>query len=168
MNKFYIDGNFWRHEIADGSMSKGDIIFETCYLILKDEDQSDWAYGAIEACSVLLLDGKRWPDRMSDNTDVNSWIGRIINRSLRKIGILKNPKFRFQGRMTRDPWIAFYTACLYLGEPGYIESVPIIWYLYSPKTWRWRRRLIKDNRKDYVIRLDSLRALAVTLNYKGT
>ena len=161
---FYKDGPYWRKTNYDGSNGKSDLIFNTCYKLLRDQDKSDWAYSAIEACSNLLLDGKRWSDRMSDDTDCKTWIQRIVNRSLRELGILKHPKFRYQGRMSRDPFIVLYTTALFLGVPEYIEAVPMPWYIYSRNTWRWRRRLIRDNRVDYVRRLGYLRSRAVVLS----
>ena len=106
---------------------------------------------------------------MWDEKDAESWIERIIVRSLKKIGItVKNAEFRFQGRMVRDSFIALYTTSILLNVPEYIENTVMPWYVYSPKTWKWRRRLLKDNRIDYVIRLGYLRANAVVLSYKGT
>ena len=184
IGEWYKDGYFWRKKANnswDVSDGKDDLIFNTCYKILRDKDKSDWAYDAIEDCSNLLLDSKRWPDRMSDDSDCKTWCERIFNRTSRDIvkwierkinrqvkcfDRFRHPKFRYQGRMVRDSFIALYPACLFLGEPGYIEAVPINWYLYSPKTWRWRRRLIRDNRIDYVIRLGYLRSLSNTINYE--
>ena len=167
---WYKEGCYWRKKSTDGSDGKGDLIFNTCYKILQDGDYSEWAYEALEACSILLLDGKRWPDYMNDDTDCKTWAQRIFNRTTREIlkffGITIHSKFRYQGRMTRDPFIAFYTLSLFLDHPGYIDAVPIPWYLYSPNTWRWRRRLIEDKRKDYVIRLGYLRDMAGVLNYE--
>ena len=77
-------------------------------------------------------------------------------------------EFRSQTRMTRDPYTAFYTACIMLDLKEDIEIVKIPWYLYRPEVWTWRRRLIKDNSKDYVKRLRYLRALAVVKNYEDT
>ena len=165
---WYKDGYYWRKKNSDGSDGKGDLIFNTCYKILQDEDESDWAYNALDACAILLLTGKRWPGRMWSPLDAESMVERIITLSLRKVGIiLKRYEFRYQRRMTRDPFIAFYTLALFLGDDGYIKEVPMPWYLYSPNTWRWRRRLISDDRADYVIRLGYVRAMATILKYEN-
>ena len=177
---WYHDGPYWRKTSKDKSDGKSDLVFNTCYKILRDKDKSDWAYKAVEACSNLLLDSKRWPDRMNDDSDCKTWCERIFNRTLREIvqwierkinrqvkwfDRFRHPKFRYQGRMVRDSFIALYTTCLFLGEPGYIEAVPMPWYCYSPEVWRWRRRLIQDNRDIAWQRLEWLRSYADVLNH---
>jgi len=66
--------------------------------------------------------------------------------------------------MVRDSFIALYTACVFLDRKQFIDAVPMPWYLYSPEVWRWRRRLIKDERIDYKRRLGWLRAKAVVMD----
>ena len=97
--------------------------------------------------------------------DAESWIERIIVRGLKHwFGItIKRYEFRWQFRMVRDSFIALYTAVIFYGVPEYILYTPMPWYVYSPKTWKWAKRLIKDNRADYVRRLGYLRARAVVL-----
>lgn len=169
IGEWYKDGYFWCKKSIDGSDGKGDLIFNTCYKIFKEKDISEWAHKALKACSELLNEGNRWPDRMCSEADADSWIERIVVRSLKKIGIkTKGWGFRYQKRMVRDSFIALYTASLFLEVPKYIKDTPIPKFLYSFKTWKWRRRLLEDARVDYVIRLDYLRANAVVLNYKGT
>ena len=169
IGEWYKDGLFWRRKSADHSDGKGDLIFNTCYKIFMEKDKSDWAYNSLEACATLLLDRKRWPDRMSDDTDCKTGIGRFINRTTRDIlkvfGITIHPNFRYQGRMSRDPFKALYTLSIFLGQPGYIKEVPLPMSDYSPPTWRWRRRLIKDKRKFFVKRLGYLEACAVDMNF---
>jgi len=167
---WYKDGYFWRKTNADGSDGKGDLIFNTCKKIYTDQDRSNWAYSSLDACHLLLWDGKRWPNRMNKDApekDVNSWARRIINRTLNKLFGMSLP-YRFQGRMTRDPFIAWYNLAIYLDESAYVEQLRMPWYIYSPKTWRWRRRLIKDTRKDFVIELDYLRWCASKMRYEKT
>lgn len=171
MSDWYKDGNFWRKKANnswDKSDGKSDLIFNTCYKILRDRDKSEWAFNAIKACSKLLRQGQRWDDRMSDSTDCKTWIGRIINRSTRDVlkllGITIHPKFRYQGRMVRDLFIALYTTAIFYGVPEYIIYTPMPLYLYSPEVWRWRKRLIKDERIDYKRRLGYLRARAVVMD----
>lgn len=170
IGEWYNDGFFWRKKANnswDKSDGKGDLIFNTCYKIFRDRDKSDWAYHAMVACSDLLLSGKRWHDRMNDDTDCKYWIQRIINRSTRDLlkvfGIKIHPKFRYQGRMTRDPFIALYLVCVFLERKQFIEVVKMPWYIYSPEVFRWRKRLIKDDRIDYKRRLGWLRANAVVM-----
>jgi len=67
IGEWYKDSRFWRKKPDnswDKSDGKSDLIFNTCYKILRDQDKSEWAYNAIEACADLLLKGQRWPDRM--------------------------------------------------------------------------------------------------------
>jgi hypothetical protein len=166
IGEWYKDGWFWRKKNTDESDGKGDLIFNTCYKILRDRDKSDWAYKAMQACANLLLKGQRWPERMWAPLDAESWIERIIVRSLKHwFGItVKRYEFRYQGRMVRDSWIALYTACVFLDRKQFIEAVSMPWYLYSPEVWRWRKRLIKDERIDYKRRLGFLRAKAVVMD----
>lgn len=166
-NSFYRDGTFWRKKSADGSDGKGDLIFNTCYKIIQDVDVSPWALSALGSCGLLLKMRKRWPNRMDDGMDAESWIERIIVRSLKKIGIVvKRYEFRYQGRMTRDGYIAWITACTLTHNEYMIKGVTLPWYLYSRNTWRWRRRLIQDDRMDYVQRLGYLRSLAVVFKFE--
>ena len=164
MSEWIKDGYFYRHELSDGSMSKGDLIFETCYITLRDQDKSDWAYKAMQACANLLRQGKRWPDRMSNDTDCKSLIICFINRKLRQWKIATPEKHRHQKRKSRDPFQALYTVCVFLDRKQFIEAAPMPWYIYSPEIWRWRRRLIKDERLKYKRRLGWIRAKGTVLN----
>ena len=166
IGEWYKDDFFWRKKSADGSDGKGDLIFNTCYKIFRDKDKSNWAYCALVDCGTELILRQRWPDRMWDSLDAESWIERIIVRSLKHWFsiIVKRYEFRYQGRMTRDPFIAFYLVCVFLDRKQFIEVVDMPCYCYSHTTWRWRRRLIKDERVDYRRRLEWLRAKAIVLS----
>ncbi len=169
IGEWYRDSWFYRKKANnswDKSDGKSDLIFNTCYKILQGRSRTDWAYRSMQACADLLLKGQRWPDRMWAPLDAESWVERIIVRSLRHwFGIEVNRyEFRFQGRMVRDSFIALYTVCVFLDRKQFIDAVPMPWYLYSPEVWRWRRRLIKDERIDYKRRLGWLRASAVVMD----
>lgn len=163
---WYKDKFFWRKKSSDGSDGKGDLIFNTCYRIRRMKDKSEWAYHALQACSDLLNEGRRWPERMWDTLDAESWIERIIVRSLKhgfNIRVARY-EFRYVGRMVRDSFTALYNASVLLGVKQYIIRTPMPWYVYSPEVNKWRRRLIKDERDIYKRRLTWLRADAVTNN----
>ena len=106
---------------------------------------------------------------MNHVLDSESWVERIINRMLWKIGFRYDwYEKRYQKRMSRDPFILFYTASIFLRVPEKIEYVTMPLYCYSPHTWKWRRRLIKDDRGEFVIRLGYFRAMAITMKYAKT
>ena len=166
VNDWYKDIYFWRKKSKDGSDGKGDLIFNTCYKIFQDQDKSDWAYCALDACYLLLYDGVRWPNRMNSDDDAESRIERFIHRVINNLLNKQILPFRYQRRMTRDPFIAFYHLAVYLGAFECL-NLKMPWYLYSVKTWRWHKRLIKDSRKDFVVRLDYIRSSAVVQVYEA-
>ena len=129
--KWYKQGYFWRRKTSDGSDGKGDLIYNTCTKILQDEDMSTWALWAFCYCGVLLKDGKRWPDSLNEGDDAESWLERIIHQRINKLFNKQILPFRYQRRMTRDPYIAFYALAIFLDKPMFIEQTPIKWYCYS-------------------------------------
>ena len=40
----------------------GDLIYNNLRKIIETEDKSNWAYKVFDQCTVLLINGKRWPD----------------------------------------------------------------------------------------------------------
>jgi|GEM_PF-6486593 len=188
---WYQDGYFWRKPNDDGSNGKGDLIFNTCNKIIEDGDRSLWAFASINICAGSLRRRERWPDgeEWEHYNDVDTWAQRIVNlawnkfrfwiykRSGRYIG--KRLPFRYQGRMTRDPFIAWGAACAqrcYLIK-AYRVSPP--WYIYTPSFWAWWKYIITHDekylkryrfwrqysrpKKDFVIRLNELREQAIQL-----
>jgi hypothetical protein len=169
-NGFYVvDAPDWAiREYGMNVGSKGDLIYENMFQIWVDRDGSPWAYNCVIMCADLLLLGKRWPDSMNQAIDAKTWLGMKWSDLLYKLRLIPSHKYRPQKgffAMTRDPYISFYNTCLALHLYELIEEVAMPWYCYNPKVWRWRRRLIKDNRKLYVRRLDMLMASAVLQNY---
>ena len=177
---WYKDGYYWRRPNHDGSNGKGDLIYNTCGKIVYDQDHSPWARVALTWCFVLLWARKRWPDWDVHPMDAKSWFWRVVNRAINKIFKTHLP-FRAQKRMSRDPFIAFYTACVMLGEYRKIELLTMAWYNYRPNTWIWRRFLItgknfhlglyyitrgKPSNHEYVRRLDELRELSILYKRK--
>ena len=174
---WYKDGPFWRRPNHDGSNGKGDLIFNTCAKIVHDQDTSDWAKWALQECYKLLMQRKRWPDYMVHPMDTHSLGHRIINRWRRRLFKNYSLPYRWQGRMSRDPYTAFATACLVVGEEYYLETIKLPWNIYSPAFWNWWKFLLTQERKyevrmmvldhpskhDYVIKLEELRELAVLL-----
>lgn len=189
---WYKDGYFWRAKTSDGSNGKGDLIYNTCGKIAYDKDKSPWAKISLLKCFILLWARKRWPDDMPHYNDAKHWFGRVVNRSINKItslfdkifktNIRTHLPFRAQGRMSRDPFIAFYTACAMQGDYRKIELITIPRYLYRPNTFLWRKFLIKGgtvrlkiygflskfstSKKAYVNRLREERALAIEYKLK--
>lgn len=176
---YHIEGLFVRGEakeweyIAYGFYPRGlgDLIYNTmCYIVEKDMS-NDWAKLSLIICSDLLEDRKRWPDAMGTHyTSLDIASGSVqymISKLYKKLGGEERQLYRPQKSMTRDPYQAFYLCCLHLGRPEYIKEVTIPWYLYTPSTWKWRRRLIKDNSKEFVQRLRYIRAKATVLKYEN-
>jgi len=148
------------NEYGEDMHAKGDLIFENMAKIFLDRDDSEWAFNNVLHCYDLLIERKRWPDEMNSTRDAKTWIGMHISRILYRCGLKRTRKYRSQGGMTRDPYIAFYNTAIFMGCEDMIERVIIPWYCYSPGVWRWRRLLINDTRKDYVKMLDYLMANA--------
>jgi hypothetical protein len=168
IGEWYKDGYFWRKKSRDKSDGKGDLIFNTTYKIYRENDRSEWAYKALEACSELLNDRKRWADRMYDPLDAESWIERIIVRSLKKLGMPPNRyEFRYQGRMVRDSFISLYHTAMFLEYEKIITATPMVWYTYSPEIWKWKNRLIVDDRTDYKVRLWWMRGDTIAIKHKN-
>ena len=178
---WFRDGPFWRkfgHAWEEDRYGiyvhgLGDLIYNTLKKILDDDDRSEWAYAALAACKELLLDRKRWPDRMNQGIESRNRYFWLVNRFLYWLKIVKTIKYRPQSHMTRDPFIAFYAACFHMNRWAYIEEVTTPWYLYRATTWSWRDFLITGDpkslkkylrvsgralsNKDYVIELRELR-----------
>ena len=77
------------------------------------------------------------------------------------------PTKRKQWRMTRDPYIAYYTLAVKWELIYFVESMKMPWYCYNPIVWRWRRRLIKDKQSLWKKRLDYYRAMATMISLSG-
>ena len=138
MSDWFKDGPYWRHP---DSGDAGDLVYNTMSRIIDMQDKSEWAEFSLLECMDLLIVGKRWPDRLN-------YI----------------PTGRSQTKMTRDPYIAFYCCAMFLGRPEYVEYVEMPWYCYSPRTWRWHRRLIKKPDKPWwKLRLRHYRDLAMAI-----
>ena len=147
--------------------SKGDLLFNTLDKIEEDNDTSEWAKISLIMCAGLLKDRKRWPDTMNRANDAKTRIGWRWSQLCRRLNIRKTEKYRSQNSLTKDPFYPFYYLCIKFGRRDLIEQVKIPLRLYRPEIWRWRRRLIKDNSKDYVKRLRYYRALSIVKNYEN-
>ncbi|MCK5642676.1 MAG: hypothetical protein KAJ19_17845, partial [Gammaproteobacteria bacterium] len=129
-----------------------------------DEDTSEWAHQALEDCADLLTHRVRWPDWMNHEKDPKTRIGWRSRRLLKLLYLTGEPYvYGHRKRMSRDPFVNFFTACIFLRQDHHIKNITIPWYLYRPGTWRWRKRLIEDNREDYRKRLTYLYGKAITL-----
>ena len=168
MNEWYKDvyfyrkkGPAWEKDIYGQEINgKGDLIFNTCAKIIDDEDKGEWAVLAIENCYGLLERRERWPDRMIQPNDADNWFQWKLSQLKFWLGIktkwyvwdhdngsmdfepkmLKTVMYRPQNNMTRDPFIAFFTAVTLSKNVNSTLTIP--WYLFRPSIWIWRRYLI--------------------------
>lgn len=140
---WFIDGNGDKWLLCKiPGRGKGDLIFRMAFYALVTGDPK-----VIRACIRLLNDRKRWPDDLNEPEDAKSWIARIINRTLNKLFGTHRP-FRYQGRMSRDPFIMLLAA-IYWHQYEMIRDLnPAPWYLQSPAFRYWVRFLRDNNAKD--------------------
>ena len=186
MSDWYKDRCFWRKKNDDGSNGKGDLIFNTADEIIKKklrgEEMDEWDHSSLSGQRMLLSLRMRWPNYMNEDApewDVDAWWKRIINRSINKIFKRKIYPYRFQGRMSRDPYIAWATACILLGEKEMLQKIKLPWYIKTPsfvawwnyittedelflENYRFWKKMWFTSMKDYVIRLNELKELAIT------
>lgn len=172
------DGYYWR-KLNYGKASFGDLIFNTCYKIYREGDRSDWAYNAMCSCYCLIQERKRWPNRMKDETCVNTWLARIIFRAINKLLKRNVLPYRYQGRMVRDIYTAFAPVAIMLDAHELLKDIKVAWYVNTPpfKYW-WRYVVTLDDmwllkyrfwqnfthpKKDYVIRLNEIREETINL-----
>ena len=172
-NLWYKDGPFWRKaspgwEVRKYGMEvngKGDLIFNTLDKIIRDGDTSEWAHMSLKACKDLLINRKRWLDRMNQSCDANTYFEWYVSRIRYKLGIKSiwyewrekidgyipveelRVLYRPQSDMTRDPYIAFYTACVLLDHKDWINDVTVLRKLWRPNLWAWRKYLITGKKK---------------------
>jgi len=167
---WFKDGPYWRHP---GSSNAGDLIFNTCDKLIRDGDLSDWAHKAMWACYDLLSVPIRWPGRLNEPDTAPTW----IQWKWYKWGLGEKVYSRPQQTMTRDPYIAFYAACIHLDHRELIREIKLPWNAFAPSTYYWRKYLIShndkylkcfrflqrfsSNKKEYVRRLDELREFAI-------
>jgi len=181
---WYRDLYFWRkrsraweyRKYSDFPDGKGDLIFNTCYKIMLDLDKSSWAAESVAACSKLLKEGKRWPNRMNRDFDALTRIGWLVSKTLHKLHLSKHEKFRPQRSRSLDSYIAVYACAIEtLSRTSswvLINQTPIPWYLNTPVVWAWRRYLLTgykeykklfyffqrftSKKRDYVKRLNDI------------
>ena len=176
MREWYKDGYFWRsksyqweidqYQFANDGM--GDLTINTCNLIIKQNDKSEWAFKSFVACADLIVVHKRWPDYMNNNYIAKNRLQHIWSKFMFKLGINNHVLYRHQHSITRDSYVYLYACAVHLDRKQFILNKPP-WWLYNPKMWAWRRALLdKPNlyrvwhfltpsRKDYVIALNKLR-----------
>jgi len=147
------------------SNNKFDTISNTCGKIVYDNDHSEWAHIALNQCAALLTNRVRWPYWMNHEKDPKTRIGWRFRRLLQQLYLTGEPfVYGHRKRMSRDPFIGFFTACVMLNQMHHIKNITIPWYLYRPGTWRWRKRLIEDNREHYRQRITYMYAKAITVH----
>jgi len=118
---YYRDGNLIQGTTWDGKPAKGDIAFRTSLFAMFRND-----IALLMGAKWLLNSRRRWPVRM-DEPDGNEH---------------RNPN-----RMTQDPYITFYSACMELGHRHWIKEVKPPGYLCKPVFRSWRRYLITGKPK---------------------
>ena len=129
------NGDIWLMKDI-GGRGKGDLLYRMGWYALITGDPD-----VIKACIRLLNERKRWPDFLNEGIDADSWIERIINRTLKRLGIPpQRYEFRFQGRMTRDSYTTVLAA-IYWHQYEMIDQVKIPWYIQTPAFWHWVRYL---------------------------
>jgi len=161
--------NFVKHGYfyIDPNSGNGDLIYNTCRMIVETRDNSPWALDALDVCRWCLTYRIRWPNKIS----------RLITSTTHT-----------QEDITRDPYIAYHTALFVFhdlnpvfGEPEDYDFIMPPWYLWRPNVWGWIRYLKKGGRwhyfwyrtgtwikprKQYVKDLDRLMELAIQLKGK--
>jgi len=117
--------NFEKHGYfyLDLSSGNGDLLFNTCRVIIETKDNSDWAYRSLIECIDCLDKRKRWPNYMSPMITTTN---------------------HTQKQMSRDPYIMAYCCAVWLGVDVYV-AIPL--HLYRPSVWSWRRYLITGKGK---------------------
>jgi hypothetical protein len=171
---------FWRRGDNDGDESPqdrgdgtGDLIFNTLTKILIDRDYSEWAVNAFHVCADLLIERKRYPDEFLIGKETPNMIVYWWKRYIRKEWPLKP-----QGRMSRDPFIILGTTYAFfmlniqdadvkeeLTEKFLRVKIPLH-LQYSFETMDWWRKLKKDDRQHYVIRLSYFKALGTQFTFE--
>jgi len=171
------DGYFWvdpTEPWADDrygytTNNKWDIIHNTCDRIVIERDTSEWARNSVYFCWFLLMNRRRWPNRMDHTKDSRSWLHWRGRQLLRWMYLIPHSPYGWVHKMTRDPYIAWTAAASLFPKDRWMDHIPIIPLTsYNPHTWQWRKRLMKDNRKAYVKELNYLMAFAVINNHKAT
>ena len=145
----------------------GDLISNNVKRIRLTEDRSEWAYECLDVCFDLLKNDKRWDDDLNDlippvlqcKSRVETFLYKFkfhlwkrINKRRVKKGKEEKQifcKYRWQGDMTRDPYIQAIATTVHLDKLDPISEVSIPWYLYKPTTWRWHRYLKKPTARNY-------------------
>ena len=122
LNPAWDTDRFYKHDYfyLDRGSGNGDLIYNTCKMILFTKEKSWWSYEALELCADTLRRGKRWPDYLAE---------RITTTNHR------------QGELSRDPFILFYCLCIFLDRKQFIGATPIPMKLFRPRIWQWRRAL---------------------------
>jgi hypothetical protein len=162
--EFYKDGFFYMMKGA----GNGDVILNTCSEIVDNKDKSEWAKKSILECATLLMDRKRWPDRMIwEGREAKGWIRYYWSKMWKYVGVIDHHLRRPQKDVTRDPYVVFYCACEFLDMSYLIELVTIPVRLRRGGIQRRRKKLIRDRREKWRNRLDYYASLADVLNFRS-
>jgi hypothetical protein len=122
--------------------NKFSTITNTAAKLFRDDDTSDWARMSLHKCFLLLWARRRWPRDKDHEKDPKTRVGWRLRELTHWLYLTGIPKvYQFVRRMSRDPFIAFYTACTHLGDYRKIEIITMPLYIYRPNTWIWRKLL---------------------------
>ena len=166
---FYKDGFFYRRSdppwairlYRENTWDKGDLLSNTLKEIVDTEDCSEWAHDSLAACFALMVEGKRWPDRMNQGIDcggficfywqkfkfqILKWAERLYRsadsadswkyKTGRKIAYSIHCKFGPQANPTRDPWTYGMVAAHMMDSPVFFVFRPQR-RLWRPGFWSW-------------------------------
>jgi len=150
---WYKDGLFWRdvdddwveRERGEKTNGKGDLVSNTCMKIIFHEDKSEWAYDSLDMMLWLMNRRRRWPERMDQVGDSKNRIDNVIKKTLHKLGLREFIPHRWPNGMTRDPYVFFYCACIFLGKEEYIKEVKPPLYVWTLGFFAWRKCLYSRN-----------------------
>ena len=159
----------WQTQLHGFEMRSGvgDLISNNMKRIRVAGDRSTWAYECLGVCFDLLKADKRWPDDINDQipsvlqckSRAETFLYKFkfhffkwVNKGRVKRGKDKKQifcKYRWQGDMTRDPYIQALATTVELDKLDLINEVSMPWYLYKPTTWRWHRYLKRPTKWRY-------------------
>ena len=150
---WYKDGLYWRdvdgewvvRERGERTNGKGDLISNTCMKIMFHGDKSEWAYLSLMVCRSLLMSRRRWPLGMDQVGDSKNRIDCWIKKLQWVTDVREFKPHRWPGGMTRDPYVYFYAACIFLEKEEYIQQVKPPYYIWRAGFAAWRKTLYKRN-----------------------
>lgn len=145
----------------------GDLITNSMKEIIRTKDRTPWAYDCLVECFDLLIAGIRWPNDIDDEIPedrqcknrIDSWLFKMkfkilngINKKLKALEmktIKFTCKYRWQGDMTRDPYVGALAGAIEMDVFQLVYTVSIPFYLWRPATWTWHKYLKDPTQKNF-------------------